>query len=73
MRILTQLLNFHPPSFRMDGTLLTEVAQLVEHLTENQDVASSILALGIRENKPPRWGGLLIIRNLIVIPRCRYP
>jgi hypothetical protein len=38
-------LTLHLPDVTI--TLLAEVAQLVEHLTENQGVTSSILVLGI--------------------------
>jgi hypothetical protein len=39
-------------------TLPAEVAQLVEHLTENQGVTSSILVLGTGAENHPVWGGL---------------
>ncbi len=38
-----------------------EVAQLVEHLTENQGVTSSILVLGTGKREPPAMGGFLLV------------
>jgi hypothetical protein len=46
-----------PPSGQSTIAPLAEVAQLVEHLTENQGVASSILALGTGKKEPPSRGG----------------
>jgi hypothetical protein len=47
-----------PLSTPITITLPAEVAQLVEHLTENQGVTSSILVLGTGAKNHPAWGGL---------------
>ena len=50
-----------------------EVAQLVEHLTENQGVTSSILVLGIGRLGTLRGAILVWANRRMALPKCVAP
>lgn len=49
-----------------------EIAQLVEHLTENQGVPSSSLGLGTSPRyRPEAFGRFLFPLKIMLMPKCR--
>ena len=66
----------HPASLKLAGSWITiclsaEIAQLVEHATENRGVASSILALGTF--LPRRACSQGLCRTAAILPSLRIP